>query len=1195
MRKLALLALFMSVSFLGVRAQKAYVVSNAHFDTQWNWDVQKSISEYVPKTMETNLYLLSRYPDYIFNFEGGVKYSWMKEYYPLEYEAVKQYIKLGRWHVTGSSWDANDANIGSPESLTRNILYGQQFYQQEFGVQGTDIFLPDCFGFPYILPSIAAHSGLIGFSTQKLQWREKPFYDNGRKVPFDFGLWQGVDGSRIMLVADAHGYTTKWADADLSYNSSLKKIVESNPLKMTYHYYGTGDTGGSPTLESVRAVQKGVHGNGPVQIISATSDQMYKDFLPFESHPELPVFNGELLMDVHGTGTYTSQAAMKLFNRRNELLSTAAERAAVMADFQGLASYPKALFTENHRRYILHQFHDDVTGTSIPRAYEFSWNDELIALNSFSNALKTAAGATSNLLDTQVRGIPVVLYNPSSFTAEDVVELCLPVSRKVNGVTVYNGEGEAVPSQLLEVNDSVLKVLVSAKVPAVGYEVYDVRLSASKVRGEIGVSSRSIENSVYKVTLDEHGDISSIYDKRYNKELVEQGKAIRLALFTKNPSYNWPAWEIRKTTLDAEPVPVTENVKITVAEQGALRSAIQVERKYGESTFCQLIRLNEGAQSDRIDIVNSIDWGTTNALLKVEFPLQVSNPKASYDIGLGHIQRGNNTDIAYEVYSHYWTDLTDKSGEYGVAVLNNGKYGWDKPADNLIRLSLLHTPSTRSGYRYQSRQDFGHHEFTYSIVGHKGSLQEVNVPQKAELVNQTVQAFRAPKHKGVLGRSFSMVQTDNPYVVLKAFKQAEEDEDAYILRYYETAGQEQHVKLSFAGPVKLAEEVNGVEQFKHAASFQGNQLDFDIQPFGIRSFKVKLEKKASHQMEQAQLELPYNLLSASYNGLRRTVNFDGKGYAFAAELLPSSLDYKGVHFTFPVPDSLNVVKCRGQEVELPQGNYNKVHLLVASIGDDQYASFFVDGKEQKVVVPSYTGFFGQWGHTGHTEGYVKPADVAFVGTHRHEMAKNKDLPYEFTYMYSVTLDLPEKARTLMLPENSQIIVFAATVAHDQLNVLEPVTELTGVHLPYSKVNASVLNRRNLTAQKPVIERSGEYHQGERAELAVDDDITTKWCDVGESREKFIAVDLGKEYEVKGWHVVHAGMESLDYITKEYALQVKAEGDAEWRTVDTVYDNNSFETDRLLAAPVKARYVRLFITKADQDEGTTVRLYEFQVY
>ena len=107
--------------------------------------------------------------------------------------------------------------------------------------------------------------------------------------------------------------------------------------------------------------------------------------------------------------------------------------------------------------------------------------------------------------------------------------------------------------------------------------------------------------------------------------------------------------------------------------------------------------------------------------------------------------------------------------------------------------------------------------------------------------------------------------------------------------------------------------------------------------------------------------------------------------------------------------------------------------------------------------------------------------------------------------------------------------------------------------------------------------------------------TTKWCDVGESREKYIAVDMGKEYEIKGWRVVHAGMESLDYITKEYALQVKMNENEEWQTVDHVTDNTALETDRQLAAPVKARYVRLFITKADQDEGTTVRLYEFQVY
>ena len=71
---------------------KAYLVSDAHLDTQWNWDIQTTIKEYVWNTINQNLFLLKRYPNYIFNFEGGVKYSWMKEYYPLQYEEMKKYI-----------------------------------------------------------------------------------------------------------------------------------------------------------------------------------------------------------------------------------------------------------------------------------------------------------------------------------------------------------------------------------------------------------------------------------------------------------------------------------------------------------------------------------------------------------------------------------------------------------------------------------------------------------------------------------------------------------------------------------------------------------------------------------------------------------------------------------------------------------------------------------------------------------------------------------------------------------------------------------------------------------------------------------------------------------------------------------------------------------------------------------------------
>ena len=204
----------------------AYMVADAHLDTQWNWDIQTTIKEYVWNTLSRNLFLLKKYPNYIFNFEGGVKYSWMKEYYPSQYEQLKALIHSGRWHVSGSSWEASDVLVPSIESSIRNIMLGQEYYRQEFGVESTDIFLPDCFGFGWTLPTIAKHCGLIGFSSQKLDWRTNPFYGKS-KHPFTIGVWQGVDGSSIML---AHGYDygKRWNNVDLSANEELLNLTGYN-------------------------------------------------------------------------------------------------------------------------------------------------------------------------------------------------------------------------------------------------------------------------------------------------------------------------------------------------------------------------------------------------------------------------------------------------------------------------------------------------------------------------------------------------------------------------------------------------------------------------------------------------------------------------------------------------------------------------------------------------------------------------------------------------------------------------------------------------------------------------------------------------------------------------------------------------------------------------------------------------------
>ena len=134
------LGIFISLGAIAQPERKAYMVADAHLDTQWNWDVQTTIREYVRHTLDQNLILLKKYPNYIFNFEGAVKYSWMKEYYPLQYAELKRYVANGRWHLTGSSWDANETIVCSPESWLRNILLGQTFYRKEFNTESTDVF-----------------------------------------------------------------------------------------------------------------------------------------------------------------------------------------------------------------------------------------------------------------------------------------------------------------------------------------------------------------------------------------------------------------------------------------------------------------------------------------------------------------------------------------------------------------------------------------------------------------------------------------------------------------------------------------------------------------------------------------------------------------------------------------------------------------------------------------------------------------------------------------------------------------------------------------------------------------------------------------------------------------------------------------------------------------------------------------------
>lgn len=1194
------------------KTMKAYMVADAHLDTQWNWDVQATIRDHIRNTLQQNLMLLKKYPDYIFNFEGGVKYSWMKEYYPLEYEEMKKYIEAGRWHIAGSSWDANEVIIGSPESFLRNVLLGQTFYRQEFNTEGTDIFLPDCFGFPYTLPTLAAHCGLIGFSSQKLQWRTNPFYDGGRKYPFTIGLWQGIDGSRIMM---AHGfnYAQRWKDEDLSASETIQKEILESPLRTVYRYYGTGDIGGSPTIASVRAVEKGIAGNGPIQILSTTSDQLYRDYLPYEKHPELPVFDGELTMDVHGNGCYTSQAAMKLYNRQNEHLGNAAERSAVVADWLGLARYPSERLTQNWQRVIWHQFHDDVTGTSIPRAYEFSWNDELLALKTFGNVMTHSISAVSRELNTQVSGQPVVVYNSEARPVTTIAEVSLDAAADCQ---VSGPDGCRVPSQVV-MKDGRPCLLFQAQVPATGFAVYSLKSSGKKGAhlSSLGKTqgAGSIENSRYRLTVDEHGDITSLFDKQARRELVAEGKSLRLVVFDDCRSAAWPAWEIQKATLDKAPLPVHDDVHLSV-ERGPLRQTLVVSKRYGESVIVQRIHLYEGALASRIDFENEVDWRSLNALLKAEFPLSVSNEEATYDIGLGNVRRGNNRDNSFEVYAHEWTDLTDRSGDYGVTLLNDSRYGWDKPADNTLRLSLLYSPKPAQSFACQARQDFGHHMFTYSLVGHEGALDAATAVALADGLNNPLRTFLTTRHKGHLGRTFSFVSSSNPNVVVRALKRAEVS-DEYVLRVYEIGGKTvQKADITFAADILKAVEADGTERTLASVPFSGRSLPVEMKPFSVKTFKLKLSNSASTSSPtsatsstsatsptsptSATIPLPFDRHCATFNAFRGAADFEG-GYSYAAELLPEDeLVVDDVTFRLGEKDAANGLACRGNVLSLPGAATaaRRLHLLVASDEGDRNATFTLGRSQQTVLVPFYSGFIGQWGHDGHTTGYLKDAEVAWVGSHRH--SASADEPYEYTYMFRVVLDIPKGVSQVQLPDDAHVVVFAATLTAADAEAA-PAAPLFKTSLRPSDTPAALATAKeeplgpNLLKDAQIIAVSGEVNHSERAALLIDDNLETKWCD-SKPAPNYVAFDLGKNTIVKRWRMVNAASEQASYITRTCLLQGRNSLTEEWRTLDMFDGNRKNIVDRTFD-PAEVRYVRIYVVNPMQGQDAAARIYELGVY
>ncbi|MGH9487339.1 MAG: glycoside hydrolase family 38 C-terminal domain-containing protein [Terriglobales bacterium] len=1085
-----------------------FVVGYAHLDTEWRWDYPQVINQFLKATLDKNFALFQKYPHYIFNFTGSNRFEMMQEYYPKRFAELKKYVAEGRWFPGGASVEENDVNSPNAESIIRQVLYGNEYFRKTFGKAAVDYLLPDCFGFPASLPSILAEAGIIGFSTQKLNAYWQPAArvggpDSPEKtpegIPFNVGIWTGPDGRSIIAALNPGAYDGN-DRADLSTDPLTKLVPYGHGLDPVtidgqvsgiyddYHYVGTGDIGGAPDERSVKIMEATVTGGevalhrgaapvqvgrGPIHVVWSDDDTMFLDMKNMNLS-RLPRYTGDLELINHSAGSLTSEAAHKRWNRKNEILAHTAEEAAVGAQLLG-QRYPQQRLTHAWRLLLAGQFHDLMAGTAEASAYTYAWNNDILASNQFSSVLQASSGTIARAMDTRVPGVPVVVFNALNIARRDPVTVRVPLPAGTRAVRVTGPDGRAVPAQL----DADGEVVFIAADPSIGYAVYSVAAAQRAMASRLKVSPHELDNARYRVRINDAGDVASIFDKQLGRELLRA--PMRLSLQTEKPT-EWPAWNMDWDDQNKPPrAYVGGPAQIQVIEDGPARVMVQITRDSQGSHFVQTVSLAAGAQ--RVVFGAAVDWKTAQSALMADFPLTASNRDATYSWDIGTIQRGNDNPRQFEVASHEWVDLTDASEAYGATLLTDVKTGSDKPNDHLVRLTLLYTPAVNRRYRAysdQATQDWGHHIMKFGLAGHAGDWRQSDTEWQGFRLNVPLVAFVAPKHAGRLGRSFSLLRVDNPRVRVLALKKAEQGNDV-VVRLVELDGQEEsNVHLHFAAPVLSLRTVNGQEQPVPAAGpvhVAHGEIVAGFSAYQPRTFEVKLAPLGEEPVRTQAVSLDYDLAAATPDGTPTTAGFDGKGDSYPAEMLPRSLTYAGVPFTLADPSGADAVVARGQSITLPAGHFTRLYLLASSLRN-QTGEFAVGRRSAALNIQNWMGLIGQWDyrnwthhggtytdrhgkrHTFHYQlyaglhpGYVQRAPVAWFASH-HQLPDGSMDAYSFCYLFGYEISLPPGARTLTLPDNPAIRIFAATVASGPAP-LAPAQPLYDV-LPYAHADRALL-------------------------------------------------------------------------------------------------------------------------------------------
>lgn len=812
-------------------------VGHTHIDVAWMWTLAQT-REKVARSFSTVLNLMKQYPEYIFMSSQPQLYKYVKEDHPDIYEQIKQRVSEGRWETEGAMWLEADCNLTSGESLVRQIIFGKRFFKEEFGKDNKILWLPDVFGYSAALPQILKKCGVDYFMTTKISWNEY------NKMPYDTFMWRGLDGSEVMT----HFISTRDYDKEQSslnmttYNGNInasqvmgcwQRYQHKDINNVVLNCFGYGDGGGGVTkemLENARRLEKGIPGCPKVKMGTAL-EYFSKIDDKLKNNKKLPKWVGELYLECH-RGTYTSMARNKRYNRKTEFLNLDTELLSTVNMILVNGNYAQKEINDCWETTLLNQFHDIIPGSSIKEVYEDSKRD-YISINAKANEILNSA-FSSLAANIKIISKSVIVFNQLSFNRNDIVKFKLPNSWK--NVKVYDGEKE-LSTQIIEGNEVIF---FGQDIPSKGYKVFTVEEDTidneSNVSATIApvtpIADKSLCNKYFEIHFDESGNITAIYDKFNNREILKPGEKGNVLQAFEDKPHKFDAWDIN-IYYQEKMWEINDVEKIEVTELGPVRTCISIKKRFLDSTIVQNIYIYNDIA--RIDFFTKIDWKEKQILLKAAFPVDISSNKATYEIQYGNVERPTHWNTSwdyamFEVCAHKWADLSE--GNYGISILNDCKYGHDIK-DSVMRLTLL-----KSAVDPNIDADREVHEFTYSLYPHSGNWKQGEVVKMAYNLNCPLYTKVEDKHEGILPQQISFISIDCDNVIIEVVKKSENSDDN-IVRMYECFNNRSKVICTLLKPLSYVEECDLLENSIGTVSSDYNSFAFEINPYEIKTFKIR--------------------------------------------------------------------------------------------------------------------------------------------------------------------------------------------------------------------------------------------------------------------------------------------------------------------------------------------------------------------